>query len=168
MAREARSRVRLHFRLPAEWPCAGARGPRTLPAKLGSRQQYMILRRRRASLRGSGRNAMKRSVKSLWFGALGWALVAVAGIGQALALDYPTRPVHLVAGYPAGGTVDIVARLVGQYLSERLGQQFLIGNRAGARSHIRTEVCADPAPAGQTPLLGLPPHRLNAALFHHL
>jgi tripartite-type tricarboxylate transporter receptor subunit TctC len=111
---------------------------------------------------------MKRSVKSLWFGALGWALVAVAGIGQALALDYPVRPVHLVAGYPAGGTVDIVARLVGQYLSERLGQQFIIDNRSGAGNNIGTEVVVNAAPDGYTLLLVNPANGINATLYEKL
>ncbi|HZE53218.1 MAG TPA: tripartite tricarboxylate transporter substrate binding protein, partial [Bradyrhizobium sp.] len=53
-------------------------------------------------------------------------------IGDALALDYPTRPVRFIVGYPAGGSTDIIARLVGQRLSERLGQQFVIENKPGA------------------------------------
>jgi tripartite-type tricarboxylate transporter receptor subunit TctC len=52
---------------------------------------------------------------------------------------YPSRPVRIIVGFPAGGSVDIVARLIGQWLSERLGQQFVIENRAGAGSNIGAE-----------------------------
>ena len=57
----------------------------------------------------------------------------------AFALDYPTRPVRFVVGFPAGGATDILARLVGQRLSERLGQQFIIENKPGAGNNIGTE-----------------------------
>jgi tripartite-type tricarboxylate transporter receptor subunit TctC len=56
----------------------------------------------------------------------------------ACALDYPTRPVHIVVPYPAGGAPDIIGRLIGQWLSERLGQQFIVDNRPGAASNIGT------------------------------
>jgi len=68
------------------------------------------------------------------------ALTAVSRI--AMAQSYPSRPVRLVVGFPAGGPVDIVARLMGQWLSERLGQSFVIENRPGAGSNIGTEVVA--------------------------
>jgi tripartite-type tricarboxylate transporter receptor subunit TctC len=57
----------------------------------------------------------------------------------ASALDYPTRPVHIIVGYAPGGTNDISARLMGQWLSERLGHQFVIENRPGAGSNLATE-----------------------------
>ena len=57
---------------------------------------------------------------------------AIASIDSAAALDYPTRPVRWVVGYPPGGSTDIIARLIGQRLSERLGQQFVIENKPGA------------------------------------
>jgi tripartite-type tricarboxylate transporter receptor subunit TctC len=60
-------------------------------------------------------------------------------LAQALAQAYPTRPVRLMVGFAAGGTTDIGARLMGQWLSERLGQQFLIENRTGAGTNIATE-----------------------------
>ncbi|HEY3641651.1 MAG TPA: tripartite tricarboxylate transporter substrate binding protein [Xanthobacteraceae bacterium] len=98
----------------------------------------------------------------------GLALAAVACADQARALDYPVRPVHLVAGYPAGGTVDIVARLMGQYLGERLGQQFVIDNRAGAGNNIATELVANAAPDGYTLLLVNPANGINATLYPKL
>jgi tripartite-type tricarboxylate transporter receptor subunit TctC len=115
---------------------------------------------------------MKWSVKSMHSGGLpcliGLALTAAAGIGPARALDYPTRPVHVIVGYPAGGTTDILARLVGQYLSERLGQQFVIDNRSGAGNNIGTEVVVNAAPDGYTLLLVNPANAINATLYEKL
>jgi tripartite-type tricarboxylate transporter receptor subunit TctC len=115
---------------------------------------------------------MKWSVKSRRSAVLpcmfGLALAAAAGADPARALDYPVRPVHLVAGYPAGGTVDIVARLMGQYLGERLGQQFIIDNRAGAGNNIATELVANAAPDGYTLLLVNPANGINATLYPKL
>src|SRR5215471_5036810 len=64
------------------------------------------------------------------------------------AQSYPTRPVHLVVGYPPGGAPDIVSRLIAEWLSERLGQQFIVDNRAGAGSNIGTEIVAKAPPDG--------------------
>jgi tripartite-type tricarboxylate transporter receptor subunit TctC len=115
---------------------------------------------------------MKWPVKSIRSGGLaclvGLASIAVAGLGPARALDYPTRPVHIVAGYPAGGTVDILARLVGQYLSEKLGQQFVIDNRAGAGNNIGTGLVVNAAPDGYTLLLVNPANGINATLYDNL
>ena len=66
-------------------------------------------------------------------------LAAAASMGSATAADYPTRPVKWVVGYPPGGATDIIARLIGQRLSERLGQQFVIENKPGAGNNIATE-----------------------------
>ena len=119
------------------------------------------------------RMAMSWSLKSTRPGALARAaalalLAAAAGIAPAHALDYPTRPVHIVVGYPAGGTVDILARLVGQYLSERLGQQFVVDNRSGAGNNIGTEVVVNAAPDGYTLLLVNPANGINATLYDKL
>ncbi len=111
---------------------------------------------------------MKCSMKSIRLGVLGLALAAAAGVPQARALDYPTRPVHLIVGYPAGGTTDILARLVGQYLSERLGQQFIIDNRSGAGNNIGTEAVVGAAPDGYTLLLVNPANAINATLYEKL
>ena len=107
-------------------------------------------------------------MKSMQCWVLGLALAGAAGMPRALALDYPTRPVHWVVGYPAGGTTDILARLVGQYLSERLGQQFVIDNRAGAGNNIGTEIVANAPPDGYTLLLVNPANGINATLYDKL
>jgi tripartite-type tricarboxylate transporter receptor subunit TctC len=86
----------------------------------------------------------------------------------ALALDYPTRPVHLLVGFPPGGSVDINARLIGQWLSERLGQQFIVENRPGAGSNIATEVVARARPDGYTLLEISSPNAWNTAIYDNL
>src|SRR5262249_42252879 len=115
----------------------------------------------------TGRNAMKWLLPIVRAGAAG-ALGAALAMGPARALDYPTRPVHVVVGYPAGGTTDILARLVGQFLSERLGQQFVIDNKAGAGNNIATELVANAAPDGYTLLLVNPANGINATLYERL
>src|SRR5262245_31609191 len=79
------------------------------------------------------------------------ALPAVARL--AWAQTYPTRPVRIIVGYAAGGGTDISARVIGQWLSERLGQQFIIENRPGAATNIATEAVARAAADGYTLLL---------------
>jgi tripartite-type tricarboxylate transporter receptor subunit TctC len=68
------------------------------------------------------------------------ALSAVPRVASAQA--YPSRPVRIIVGFPAGGTSDIVGRLLGQWLSERLGQQFVVENRPGASANLATEAVA--------------------------
>ena len=89
-------------------------------------------------------------------------------IGGAFALDYPTRPVRFVVGYPAGGSTDIIARLIGQKLSERLGQQFVIENKPGAGNNIGTETVVKADPDGYTVLLINPANFINASLYANL
>jgi len=89
-------------------------------------------------------------------------------IGDALALDYPTRPIRFVVGYPAGGSTDIIARLIGQRLSERLGQQFVIENKPGAGNNIGTETVVKADPDGYTVLLVNPANFINATLYTNL
>jgi tripartite-type tricarboxylate transporter receptor subunit TctC len=86
----------------------------------------------------------------------------------ALALDYPTRPVRFVVGFPPGGQQDIMARLMGQWLSERLGQQFLVENRSGAGGNIAAEAVINSPPDGYTMLLVGSPNAINATLYEKL
>jgi tripartite-type tricarboxylate transporter receptor subunit TctC len=86
----------------------------------------------------------------------------------AWAQGYPSRPVRIIAGFAAGGVVDIVARVIGQWLSERLGQQFVVENRLGASGNIATEVVANAAPDGYTLLLVSTPHAVNTTLYEKL
>jgi tripartite-type tricarboxylate transporter receptor subunit TctC len=101
-------------------------------------------------------------------GLIGIGLSAIASIGSAAALDYPTRPVRFVVGYPAGGSTDIIARLIGQRLSERLGQQFVIENKPGAGNNIGTEAVVNAEPDGYTVLLVNPANFINASLYTNL
>jgi tripartite-type tricarboxylate transporter receptor subunit TctC len=81
---------------------------------------------------------------------------------------YPSRPVRIIVGFPAGGPVDIVARLMGQWLSERLGQQFVVENRPGAGGNIATEVAIRAQADGYTLLSVVSPHAINATLYDKL
>jgi tripartite-type tricarboxylate transporter receptor subunit TctC len=94
------------------------------------------------------------------------ALPAVSRIASAQV--YPKRPVRIIVGFPAGGGADIVARLVGQWLSERLGQQFIIENRPGAGSNIATEAVVRAAADGYTLLLVHAANAFNATLYDKL
>ena len=87
---------------------------------------------------------------------------------SAFAADYPTKSVHWLVGYVPGGTTDILARLIGQYLSEKTGQQFIIENKAGAGNNLAVEaVLAAPAD-GYTVLLVNPANGINATLYKKL
>jgi len=99
---------------------------------------------------------------------LAGAAAASATPRLALALDYPTRPVRWVVGYPPGGPQDIVARLVGQFLSARFGQQFIVENRSGAGGNIGAEAVINAPPDGYTMLLVGSPNAINATLYEKL
>lgn len=92
----------------------------------------------------------------------------LTSIGSASALDYPTRPVRWVVGYPPGGATDIIARLIGQRLSERTGQQFVIENKPGAGNNIGTESVINAEPDGYTVLLVNPANYINTSLYANL
>ena len=93
---------------------------------------------------------------------------AAAAAPKAWALDYPTRTVRFVVGYPPGGATDILARLTGQRLSEKIGQQFIIENKPGAGNNIGTETVVNAAPNGYTVLLVNPANFVNATLYANL
>jgi tripartite-type tricarboxylate transporter receptor subunit TctC len=103
---------------------------------------------------------------------LGLAAAAVAtdalSARTATALEYPTRPVRLIVGLPAGGTPDIYARLMAESLSERLGQPFVVENRPGGSGNIATELIVRATPDGYTLLLVTAPNIINATLFPDL
>ena len=94
--------------------------------------------------------------------------IAPAFARVAWAQAYPSRPVRLVVGFAAGGPLDIVARLMGQWLSERLGQQFVIENRAGGGGNVATEAVVNAPPDGYTLLMVSPSNTVNTTLYEKL
>jgi tripartite-type tricarboxylate transporter receptor subunit TctC len=86
----------------------------------------------------------------------------------ACAQSYPVRPVHIVSGFAAGGGVDITARLIGQWLSQRLGQNFVVEDRPGADGNIGTQLVVNAQPDGYTLLLATVPNAVNATLYPNL
>jgi tripartite-type tricarboxylate transporter receptor subunit TctC len=94
------------------------------------------------------------------------ALPAISRIARAD--TYPSRPVHLIIGYPPGGSADLTARLCGQWLSQRLGQQFVVESRPGGGTNIATAAALRAAPDGYTLFLASPANATNPALFAKL
>src|SRR5262249_28362301 len=86
----------------------------------------------------------------------------------AWAQAYPTRPVRIIVGFAAGGAVDIMARLIGQWLSERLGQQFIVENRSGAGGNVATEAAVRALADGYALLLAQSINAINATLYEKL
>jgi len=102
----------------------------------------------------------------LGLAAVGAALPALPRVADAD--DFPSRPVHIVTGYPAGASPDIIARLIADALSRRMGQQFIVDNRPGAGSNIGTEVAAHSTPDGYTLLIAVSTNAINATLYTKL
>jgi tripartite-type tricarboxylate transporter receptor subunit TctC len=110
---------------------------------------------------------MRLSIDRADLVALCFLAAAITGVSPAAA-DYPVRPVRWIVGYPAGGTTDILARLIGHALSERLGRQFVIENKPGAGNNIGTEAVIGSPPDGYTVLLVNPANAINATLYRKL
>jgi tripartite-type tricarboxylate transporter receptor subunit TctC len=108
---------------------------------------------------------MRGFAKALAIGVAGFALSTGAAPA---AEDYPNKPVKWVVAYPPGGTTDILARIMAQYLSDHLGQQFIIDNRPGAGNNIGTEAVVNAPPDGYTLLLVNPANGINATLYKNL
>jgi tripartite-type tricarboxylate transporter receptor subunit TctC len=113
---------------------------------------------------GYAMDLLRRRFLQLATGAA--VLPAVSRIAKAQA--YPTRPVRIMVGFAAGGPTDVLARLIGQWLSQRLGQPFVVENRPGAGGNIATETVVNAAPDGHTLLLVAPANTINATLYDHL
>ncbi|HXD45514.1 MAG TPA: tripartite tricarboxylate transporter substrate binding protein [Pseudolabrys sp.] len=111
-------------------------------------------------MRLTTRFALRLAAASLCLSAFAAAPVRAA--------DYPTRPVRIIVGYPPGGSTDIVARLIGNWLSQRLGQQFIVENKPGAGNNLGTEQVVKAAPDGYTLLLVNPANAINTSLYKKL
>jgi tripartite-type tricarboxylate transporter receptor subunit TctC len=110
---------------------------------------------------------MITSRRQVWRSAIGAA--ALPWLGRtAAAQNYPTRPVHLVVTVPAGGSPDIIARLLGEWLSEHLSQPFVVENRPGASANIGTEFVVRAAADGHTLLMAMSANAINASLYPDL
>src|ERR1700748_95008 len=110
---------------------------------------------------------MTGAVRSALFGLV--CLVSLAiGITPSSAGDYPNRPVHWLVGFAAGGPVDLVARIMSQWLSDHLGQQFVVENRAGSGGNIAAAAAINATPDGYTILFDAPNNAISASLYKHL
>ena len=103
------------------------------------------------------------------FLTLAAGVAAVAALpARAFALDYPTRPVRIIEGFGGGGTPDLISRIIAQWLSQRLGQAFVVENKTGASGNIATETVVKAAPDGYTLLTSLSANAINASLYRNL
>jgi tripartite-type tricarboxylate transporter receptor subunit TctC len=109
-------------------------------------------------------NLRRREFLRLTVGAAAIPVLAPHAVAQ----NYPTRPVHVIVGFPPGGAADTIARLLGQWLSERLGQPFIIENRPGAAGNIATEAAVKSPADGYTLLLVVANNAVNATLYDKL
>jgi hypothetical protein len=150
----------------AEGPAKKANGGVGADGRRTSRNQSAARARLRGSLQCLG-HIMKLPRRRFLHLAAGAAALQVTS-PIARAQTYPTRPVRIIVGFAAGGGLDIVARLMGQWLSERLGQQFIIENRPGAAGNIGANAVVGAAPDGYTLLLVNPTNAINATLYEKL
>ncbi len=107
---------------------------------------------------------MKRIALVLALGLLS----AFSAINPAAAADYPSRPVRWIVGYPPGGTTDVLARIIAQWLTEHLGQPFIVDNKPGGGNNIGTEAVVNAPPDGYTMLLVNPANGINTTLYKNL
>src|SRR5262249_46332861 len=157
-----RAAFRRHRSRPRHHPQARAHDGRRRHGDERAGQRFGV---HRAPARGL--NAMKLPRRNFLHLAAGAAaLPTVARIAWAQA--YPTRPVRIIAGFPPGGFTDTTARLIGQWLSERLGQQFFIENRPGAGGNIAAEAVVRSLPDGYTLLVANDANAYNATLYDNL
>ena len=115
-----------------------------------------------------GGTAMKLPHRRQFLHLAAGAAVLPAVSRIALAQTYPTRPVRLIVTFAAGGSPDIIARLMGQWLSERLGQPIIVDNRPGAAGNIGTEIGVRAPPDGYTLLMALSVNAINASVYNNL
>ena len=108
---------------------------------------------------------MRFSMQRLAACAIACAALACVASAARAADDYPNHPVRWLVGYPPGGSTDIVSRLIGQYLSEHMGQQFVIENKPGAGNNLATEMATKADPDGYTVFLVNPANAINATLY---
>src|SRR5690349_20910628 len=168
----------------ARWPdCTGAqrsacgrRGTRRArPRSSAYRTMEHGVRRGAAHLQARRRLSRSLRAASRWTGggilmrAFVLAIVMIFASAGGYCADYPSKPVRLVVPFPAGGTTDVMGRLIGQQLSARLGQQFIIDNRPGAAGGIGADVVAKAPGDGYTLLLGaVATHSINPSLYARL
>jgi tripartite-type tricarboxylate transporter receptor subunit TctC len=122
----------------------------------------------RASAPPSRVRSDMRLARRIFLRLLAGAATLLAVSSMASAQTYPSRPVRWIVGFTPGGATDVIARLMGQWLSERLGQSFVTENRPGAGSNIATEVAVNAPADGYTLLLVAPAHAVNATLYEKL
>jgi tripartite-type tricarboxylate transporter receptor subunit TctC len=124
--------------------------------------------RRHAAPHGNDRRLIAQHPRRRFLSLAAGAAALPAASRIARAQSYPTRPVRLIVGFPAGGPTDIIARIMAQYLSERLGQAFIIENRPGAASNVATETVVRARPDGYTLLEITATNAVNATLYDNL
>src|SRR5262249_49087598 len=139
------------------------------PRNVGPRRNNVGWAGGRPKKSGDGRmTVMQRFFALISRVTFATASVVLAVVGNAAAADYPARQPHIIVGYPPGGSTDICARLFADWLSRRLGQQFIVENRPGAGNNLATDAVAKAAPDGYTILLVNPANTINASLYKHL
>ena len=115
------------------------------------------------------RHNLREITMTRWQRLLGLVMLALSGIAVATAADpYPVRPVRMIVGFAAGGPTDVLARVMAQWLGDRLGQQFVVDNRTGAGGNIATEAVIKAPPDGYTMLVIVTANVINPALFPNL